>query len=329
MTGIPAKRSEWPLVSALWRRLNRDLGLRVIALLIAAGLWVFVNAGQRTAIESLHVPVEYRKLPAGLVILNQPPRFVKVQVAGPRTLLSLLDPGRLAARLDLSGIGPGRASFKINPAMFGVPRQTIVTSVSPSEVVLDVGQVIRRELPVHVDLQGPVGAGYEVADVQATPALVTATGLSRFVSPLERVNTGTFDVRGATGDVARRVALEKPGAAVSLSITAVDVKVRVAETITNREFRGLPVVVRDSDYKFRIEPSRASLIIRGPSLRLASLDPNGLVYVDAKELAPGSYDVPLKVNLPDGIRVVRRFPDRVKLRLYRGKRTAAHDDRAA
>ncbi len=75
--------------------------------------------------------------------------MVKIQVTGPRTLLSLLAPDRLAVRLDLSGIGAGQASFRINPSMFDVPRQTTVTGISPSEVLLDIDRVQQREVPIH------------------------------------------------------------------------------------------------------------------------------------------------------------------------------------
>ena len=88
----------------IWTRIRRrtikNLPLRLLSLGIAIGLWVFVNTGQRSSFDELNVPVNYRRLPAGLVIVNHPVDFVKIQVSGPRTLLSLLDPERLTVRLD-------------------------------------------------------------------------------------------------------------------------------------------------------------------------------------------------------------------------------------
>ena len=75
----------------------------------------------------IRVPISYRALPAGLVIVNQRPDSVQIQVPGPRTLLSLLDPERMVLRLDFTGVTIGQASFKIGPEMFNVPRQTDVT----------------------------------------------------------------------------------------------------------------------------------------------------------------------------------------------------------
>ena len=119
------------------------------------GCGFFVNAGQRNAFDELNIPINYRRLPAGLVIVNHPADFVKIQINGPRTLLSLLDPERLTVRLDLVGTGSG-PSFIQNKSdsMFNVPRGTTVTNVSPSEVILDVDRVVQRDIPVHVEVDG-------------------------------------------------------------------------------------------------------------------------------------------------------------------------------
>jgi YbbR domain-containing protein len=329
MAKSPAEQSGWPPMASFGRWAKRNIGLRVLSLLIAIGLWVFVNAGQKNAIESLHVPISYRRLPADMVIVNQPPEFAKIQVTGPRTLLSLLDPEQLEVKLDLSGIGPGEASFKINPTMFNVPRSTTVTSVSPAEVVLDVDRVVQRDLPIHVDVEGQIAQGYRLVSVQTIPPKVTAIGPSRFVTPLQQVSTEPFDVQGAAANIERRVDLESPNPAVALTAVAVAAKVTVKEKIASREFRDLPIDVRDSDYKFRVIATRASVVIRGPELKLEDLDRKALVYVEAKGLAPGSHDVAVQVDVPDGMKLVRQSPQKVKIRLYHEKLPAAADEHAS
>jgi len=49
------------------RRLGGDIGLRVLAVVLAIGLWIFVNAGERGSVEPLTVPISYSSLPAGMV----------------------------------------------------------------------------------------------------------------------------------------------------------------------------------------------------------------------------------------------------------------------
>src|SRR5437588_10694927 len=101
-----------------------NLGLRLLSIVLASGLWMFVNTGQHEAETTMQVPVEYRALPPGLVIVNQHPDFVEVQIGGPRTLLSLLNPNRLTVRLDLRGVTLGVADCELVPELFGIRRQT-------------------------------------------------------------------------------------------------------------------------------------------------------------------------------------------------------------
>ncbi|MGA7870629.1 MAG: CdaR family protein [Candidatus Binatus sp.] len=309
------------------RRLRgANIGLRILALVLAIGLWVFVNAGERGSVESLTVPISYRSLPPGMVIVNHPPAVVKIEVTGPRTLLSLLDPERLTLKLDLRGVAAGQSEFKIYPAMFNVGRNTTVTGISPDQLSLDIDRMVTRDVPVHLAVEGRVAPGYTISSVDITPPSVTIVGPSRYVAPLTSVGTEPFDLKGLTSDTNRSVDIVTPNPSLGLSTGHVEAKVNVAEAITDREFRAVDVEVKDSDFKYRVEPKQATLTIRGPAIKLASLEPKGLAYVDAKGMAPGSHELPLQVTLPDGMQLVRQSPDKVRLRMYRQKLTTTADE---
>jgi YbbR domain-containing protein len=315
------------LSSAAWRRLRSgDNGLRVLALALAIGLWIFVNAGERGSIVPLTVPISYSSLPPGMVIVNHPPAQVKIEVTGPRTLLSLLDPERLTLKLNLRNVATGQSDFKIYPSMFNVGRNTTVTSISPDQVSLDIDRLATRDVPVHLAVEGKVEAGYTISSVDISPPNVTVVGPSRYVAPLTFLRTQPFDLRGLTADTSRTVDIEPPDPSVGLSTGHVVAKVNVTEAISDREFRGVDVAVKGSDFKYRVEPRQATLTIRGPAIKLASLAPKGLAYVDATDLAPGSHDLPLQVTLPDGMQLVRQSPQRVRLRVYREKLTTSADE---
>jgi hypothetical protein len=310
--------------AALVQRARRDFGLRAIALLLAIGLWAFVNAGQRGALVTLRVPVGYRLLPAGMVILNQHPDFVQIEVRGPRTLLSLLDPDRLTLRLDLAGVGVGQAVFKIGPEMFNVPRQTDVTRISPSQIVLDIDRIAERQIPIHLDLHGKPAAGYHVTAVKVVPSEVTLRGPSRYLAQIERIQSAPLELAGASSDIAQPVELLRPreGLVIEGSRT-VEAMVTVSEVIADREFHGLPVDVRDTDHRVKVEPRRVSVTVRGPVNQLSGLDLRGAVYVSAGGVEPGAHDLPVQVSLPGGIQLVRASPDNVRVTIYRAKRATS------
>jgi YbbR domain-containing protein len=308
------------------RRLRgSNIGLRVLAVVLAIGLWIFVNAGERGSVESLNVPISYASLPQGMVIVNHPPTQVKIEVTGPRTLLSLLDPERLTLKIDTPSLAAGQSEFKIYPAMFNVGRNTAVTSISPDSLSLDIDRMVTRDVPVHLAVEDRVAPGYTISSVDITPPNVTVVGPSRYVAPLTSVNTAPFDLKGLTSDTNRSVEITPPDPSLGLSTGHVDARVNVTEAITDRELRS-DVEVKDSDFKYRVEPKQATLTIRGPAVKLAGLAPKGLAYVDANGLAPGSHEVPLQVTVPDGMQLMRQSPDKVRLRMYHEKLTTTEDE---
>jgi YbbR domain-containing protein len=310
----------------LSRRLRgSNIGLRILAVVLAVGLWVFVNSAERGSVEQLTVPINYSTLPQGMVIVNRPATSVKVEITGPRSLLSLLDPERLTLKIDLRSIAAGQSEFKIYPSMFNVGRNTAVTSISPDSLSLDIDRMVTRDVPVHLAVEDRVAPGYTISSVDITPSNVTVVGPSRYVAPLTSVNTEPFDLKGLTSDTNRTVEITPPDPSLGLSTGHVDARVNVTQAITDRQIRS-EVEVKDSDFKYRVEPKQATLTIRGPALKLAGLAPKGLAYVDADGLAPGSHELPLQVTVPDGMQLMRQSPDKVKLRMYRERLTTAEDE---
>src|SRR5271170_4887649 len=298
----------------------RNLGLRVLAILIAMGLWIFVNAGQHEAQTNLLVPVEYRGLPSGLMLVNRRPDFVSVSISGPRTLLSLLDASRLAVPIDLRGITPGQNEFKIAPDMFRIPRQTTIDRILPSQITLDVDQIATRELPVRLSISGQVAGGLAIGSIELKPPVVSVTGPSRALGNLDAIDTMPFDVQAATEPVSRYVQLADVGNLIKISNNWVLATVKLQDVVSEREFHDIQIAVCNADYKFMVHPPHVSLTVRGPQKSLTGLVlDGGAVYVDARDLGAGWYETPVQVDLPKGLEVVHQSPDKVKLRVYKAK----------
>ncbi|HEX3408718.1 MAG TPA: CdaR family protein [Candidatus Binataceae bacterium] len=313
-----AARSRQPWVTRLARMLLRDAGLRLLSVALAIGLWIFVNAGQHSSFRSFDVPISYLDLPPGYAVTSRHPDFVRVQVTGPLTLLSIIDPTHLRLRLDLNGVGIGQASFKIAPDAFAVPRHTEVTGVSPSQIVLEIDKIVTRAIPVHLALLGAPAAGYKIASTEVTPPTVAVRGPSRAIAHIDEINTAPLAVGGLSSDFSRTVDLLAPTAGRLLA-DEVTAKVSLTPLVTQKPFRNVPISVRDTNLKFHLDTHRVRVDLSGPLLTLQKVDLKGAVYVEAAGLAPGTYSAPVQINLPEGVALVRQAPEKVTLRIYRDK----------
>src|SRR4030095_12533779 len=77
-----------------------NVGLKALALIIAVGLWL---AGHRDTERAIEVPVEFRNIPADLMVMDNRIDYVVLRLMGPRTLVSTLDADNLNLSLDLNG----------------------------------------------------------------------------------------------------------------------------------------------------------------------------------------------------------------------------------
>ncbi|MEO8603464.1 MAG: CdaR family protein [bacterium] len=307
--------------SLRWLLLH-NAGVKLVSLVIAVGLWFFVNAGERDSEMALRMPIAQRNIPTGLMLVSPRVDFVDLVVRGPRTLLSRIDPEQLSMVLDLDGVRPGPAVFRVTSDAMDLPRGVTVVRLMPSEVTLEFAPKLRKSVPVHVALSGKPPEGFRVTATRAAPESVEVIGPAREVETVKAAETSPIDLSVATaGLVERDLPLEAPSEYVSFSAALVHAQVQVDEIDRTRTLNGAPVVVRNSAWESRVRPATVQLTVRGPGSVVDALElEQGAVYIDASDEEPGKYQRTPAVDLPAGVELVKQEPGAVDLRILRQKR---------
>lgn len=301
-----------------WRSLSGGIfhngALKLFSLTFAFGLWLLVNAGERDTEQTMLVPVELRNLSPKFVVVGQRPEFVDVRVSGPRTLLGRLSGKKIA--LDLTGVRPGPSSFRVSAEVLSLPRGVKLLRVTPSVISLDIARMIKRVVPVRVDLIGSLPFGYETGEVEVSPATVEVSGPASQVERLQAVVTEALDLSRLTQMVTKDLALQSlDGELVSYNIEQVQVRIEVQEVIAVREFRRLRASIKNAAFPVAFPPLFVDVWIRGPQrivdkLRLT----DGDVFVDASGQGPGEVTLPITILAPPGIEVTNQYPTEVDLK---------------
>lgn len=303
------------LLQTLVRPSWGDLGTWLLALLLASGLWFFVNAGARTSERTLRVRLDLIRVPAGMVITSPVPDYVEVRVSGSGLMLSSIDQESLTTSLDLAGVQPGVATYTLNTKDFALPRSVEVNRITPSRISLSVDRLVRRTLPVRIDYRGDPEPGLKIMELQLLPSEVTVNGPRSQVKALTEINTQPLDRASLQPGVNERTLdLLGPGAQVQLRRPTVVAQVVVERELEERTFAHVPLEVQGSDAWFAI-PGHVGIVVRGPRVEVRSfaLAP-GSAYVDASGLAPGeAVEVRPLVTLPPGYEVLRLEPPTVTL----------------
>jgi YbbR domain-containing protein len=185
-------------------RLFRNLGYKVLALVITLFLWV-VARGSSSVERGFDIPVVLQGVPDDLVVVDQGADVVNVRLLGTRSALRNFDPERLEYPLEIADAKPGQADFEVDLSRFDLPRGARVVSRSPSRIELSLERRTAKTVKVKPDLEGQPAEGYRVADVTTDPPRVRITGARSEVLRISEVATETIDVTGATGPVERDV----------------------------------------------------------------------------------------------------------------------------
>jgi YbbR domain-containing protein len=182
----------------LRRYVLADLDLKILALVIAIGLWWLI--GRDPVVESIvTAPVQFRHAPESLIMSSESPLEVQVSITGPERIVRSLRPSEVSAILDLSGIHPGERTFDLLPRQVQVPRGLNVTRVVPSQIHIEFSPSATRTVDVRPRVIGTFVSGYGITDVTADPAQITIEGPQNRVSAIDTAITDPVDATGVVG----------------------------------------------------------------------------------------------------------------------------------
>lgn len=164
------------LFRVLRRIASQNLGLKIVALVLAVAAWWFVT-GESKVLVSFTVPLEIRNVPKGLTMTNKPEREVEVRLSGPSSLLSGMRPSEISAGVDLTAARAGRQLFTMDDRVVKVPPGIKVQRIFPSSIEVILDRTERRVIPVSVRIGGGAAVRKRVAKVEVDPMSVEIEAL--------------------------------------------------------------------------------------------------------------------------------------------------------
>jgi YbbR domain-containing protein len=270
------------------------------------------------------VPLELHNMPSNIMLVSPRVEFINLVVRGPRTLLQRIRPEQLSMVLDLRGVRPGPAVFRIADEALDLPRGVTVMRLTPSEVTMEFAATLRRRVPVHVAFSGKPPGELRVTATKVAPESVEVVGPADQVQQIKAAETSAIDLSDAQpGLIERDVLLDAPREYLSFSANLVHAQVLLEEPERTRTVGNVPIVVRNSAYRTTLQPATVQITVRGPRSAMDSLElDHGAVYIDAAGNEPGTYEVTPAVDLPADVELVKQEPSSVQLRVLRQKRKA-------
>ena len=183
------------MISFFKRYVLHNLGLKVLSLLLATGLWVAI-ARDPVAEVAIRVPIEFLHVADNLEISSEVIPEAQIRVRGPGRFVRQLRSTDVHAELDLRNAKPGERTFDLTSQEIRRPQDLEVVQVVPSQVHLAFDTRLTREVEIHPRVTGTFVAGLQIAKVEVDPERITITGPRHHVEKVDSATTDPVDASG-------------------------------------------------------------------------------------------------------------------------------------
>jgi YbbR domain-containing protein len=283
----------------------------VVVLMLAIIIWATaVRANDPEDTGTLEVPIEIVGKPPEAELVSRPPEVIRLTIQGPVSALDQASPEDYQAIIDLSDIPYGDSTVLIQ--VQGGDEQIELVSWFPEDALIEMEQIITREIPIALQLRGEVARGHRLGEERVEPETVQITGPAPRVDQITEGRVVVFldDAREAINELRRPTFYDMQGnvaSVVGLSVNPVEVEVIIpieelagfAEKPITVNWIGEPAL----GYRLldvNVEPS--SVQVTGlpatlDALRLQTepIDISGLTETDTRQVT---------LDLPNGVQLV-------------------------
>ena len=174
---------------------KENLPARIICLLVACGLWVYVMTDQNPIMErNVEVRLQQMNLPNHMMAFNVPDKVV-VKVRGTRTKVSDNLENKIVATLNMKTATEGQQTIPVKVSFANGD----VVQVIPSEVSVYVDTVSEKKVPVVTRIVGAISNDMTIGHSVITPAQVTLRGATHRIDKVNKV-VAPIDVTYHQGD---------------------------------------------------------------------------------------------------------------------------------
>lgn len=187
----------------------KNLGLKIVAVVLACALWYVVSAPRgRIRDRIVTASLTVVGVPSDLIITTDIPESVAVQVRGANADLRALASQNLEALVDLSLITQsGEVEVTLRPQSINVPEEIEVVKITPNKVRFRIEPVRNRVVLVRPYLVGTPPAGYIVGEATAYPDRALVSGPASQILKLSEVTTERIIMTGRTATFVQNVAV--------------------------------------------------------------------------------------------------------------------------
>lgn len=311
-------------INDLYKIARRNWIVKLICLVLAIFIYFFYRA---TTLQDKDFSVPLEISSQGIMCAaSTTPSHVKVFFKGREKDLSRISEQNVSAYLNLD--------YYKEAGTYDIPIQVVlkpeILGIDPLEVNVDKGWVTmtiepktRSQVHINPSIQGIPATGYEIIEILVEPSTVEVFGAQSLVDSMAIVSTEPVDVDRKRDSFTQTVDLSRDNKLVSYNESEVKVTVNIVPITITRDIKNQIIQLYgvNPELEAELNPKLVSLTLTGDKNMLEAFTPElQSVRVDCSGITePGTYELPVEVDLPEGIRLVSQSSRVAKVSLFSSK----------
>jgi uncharacterized protein (TIGR00159 family) len=191
-SSLEAKAAAVRKISFKERAFNNFLP-KCLTLFLVVTCWLLINARQGV-VQAVTAQVKFHNLPENLVLENDLPGELEVQLKSLSAIFSSSSKMEVAADLDLSKLHEGVNTITVDSKALQLPLGVTVVKITPSTIKVVAEKRSYRELPIVLKTVGRLPKGIRLRSVNIDPAFVAVSGAESNLSRIRQIYTEPLDL---------------------------------------------------------------------------------------------------------------------------------------
>lgn len=187
------------MIAFFKRYVLHNLGLKLLSLVMATGLWILISPDEQPAEVALRAPIVFQNVPRHLEISSESIPEAQIRVRGPERVIRQLQPSEVHAEINLAGVTSEERTFDLTSQQVRHPSDVTVVQVVPSQLHLAFDTRLTREVEIRPRVTGNFAEGEQITRVEADPPRITITGPRHHVEKVDAAITDPVDATGTLG----------------------------------------------------------------------------------------------------------------------------------
>jgi YbbR domain-containing protein len=290
--------------------------MKISALLITVLLWFLVTSTRKVEVVK---KVGLNFITAHeFVVTNDVNNEVDVRLVGPSAFLREVMERHDAINIDVRDRKPGLYSYKLYNDTMKLPLGVKIIGFYPADVSYRVEPIKTKVVKVLPSFSGQLSDGYRLKAATVEPSTVEVEGAESILSNLGEVYTDVVGLKNIKKPSVFSVSIDPKYLSKfqRMSYNKFSLYVDVIPFVISKKFYGIKVSSLGAR-NFRLAKDTVTVTVQGSRSALEKFYAADVkASIDLSFNAPGTYDEPVIIKLPEGIQLVDVTPKKLNVVIY-------------